>query len=76
MEARAHSISVPPSRAIHLLKMDEQRTTIRYAGHLLDARNADGKIWFAVDGHATLSRRLRRTRDGQHEKVSYFHEFA
>ncbi|CAM9158012.1 unnamed protein product [Ectocarpus sp. 4 AP-2014] len=35
---------------------DNSKTTVRYDGDVQDARQVDGKIWFAVDGQAILTR--------------------
>lgn len=35
---------------------DPPKLTVRYRGDTLDARQVDGKIWFAVDGQAVLTR--------------------
>ncbi|CAM9164938.1 unnamed protein product [Pylaiella littoralis] len=42
---------------------DDSKLTVRYAGEKLDAREIDGKIWFAVDGHAVLTREQQGTWD-------------
>lgn len=34
----------------------DSKLTVRYAGDKLDARQVDGKIWFAVEGQAVLTR--------------------
>lgn len=51
---------------------DPPKFTLRYAGDVLDARQVDGKIWFAVDGQAVLTRaqHLRREIPPQLEPVS------
>lgn len=47
--------------------MSHGKVTVTYAGAVVDARNADGKIWFAVDGHAVLSRQLPQTAAVAHQ---------
>ena len=49
--------------------MSYPRVTVTFAGNLIDASQTDGKLWFAVDGQAVLSRELRYTRDVQDELV-------
>ena len=43
--------------------MTQPRVTVTYTGNLVDASRTDGKIRFAVDGQAVLSRELRYTRN-------------
>lgn len=43
----------------------DSNLTVRYAGDNLDAREVHGKIWFAVDGHAVLSRELQGAWDAR-----------
>lgn len=54
--------------------MDEVKGTVLYAGDLRDARQVDGKIWFAVDGEAILTREMSSTRHRQ-ETVSLTYGF-
>lgn len=51
---------------------DPPRLTVRYAGTTLDARQVSGKIWFAVDGQAVLTRaqRFQRRLSPQTKPVS------
>lgn len=51
---------------------DLPKFIVRYAGDTLDERQVDGKIWFAVDGQAVLTRaqHLRRQVDPQFKPVS------
>lgn len=49
--------------------MSQPRVTVTYAGNLVDASQTDGKIRFAVDGQAVLSRELRYTRSVQDKPV-------
>lgn len=44
--------------------------TVTYAGNLVDDSQADGKIQFAVDGHAALTRELRYVTDVEDAVVS------
>lgn len=41
--------------------MSHGKVTVTYAGNVVDARNADGKIWFSADGNAVLSREVSQT---------------
>lgn len=54
--------------------MDQVKGTVMYAGDLQDARQVDGKIWFAVDGEAILTREMSSTGHRQ-ESVSLTHGF-
>lgn len=45
------------------------KVTVRYAGDPRDARNVDGKIWFAVDGQAVLTREQRRSISQQQQST-------
>lgn len=49
--------------------MSQPRVTVTYAGNLVDASQIDGKIRFAVDGQAVLSRELRYSGSVQDEPV-------
>eukprot|EP00903_Cladosiphon_okamuranus_P007558 g7332.t1 len=42
---------------------DPPKFTVRYEGKALDARQVDGKLWFAVDGRAVLTRRENLKRE-------------
>lgn len=41
----------------------DSKLTVRYAGDKLDAREVNGKIWFAVDGQAILTHKQQGTWD-------------
>ncbi|CAM9390415.1 unnamed protein product, partial [Hapterophycus canaliculatus] len=49
----------------------DTKLAIRYSGRKIESRQADGKVWFAVDGQAILSRQQNeKRRDSQQQAPS------